>query len=299
MNYEKVWRKYRLKFNKNYTTPEKALEAKAFVKQCAYENRLINMALAENNDAFTVGLNDFSDQNLTELRRVLCPPIHPPSTQISLPILGDIFNIPSTQDYSRFLQPIVNQGACGSCWAFAPVAQLESMYLMNFPSFSYRFSPQFLVDCSRTSPNSGCNGGWPSVAMGETATFLWKRCDMHVLLPDYIVANGIPFGSSYCYSGVQNSCALTTPFFVFPRFGSKTVQYKLNGNETQLQQILSQQGPVTVVMYASTMFMGYKSGIFYDNACPTGCNNYNHAVLLIGWFIKFMTCTLLNLCFFF
>lgn len=109
------------------------------------------------------------------------------------------------------------------------------------------------------------------------------------LFSDFIVSNGIPFGSSYCYSGVQNNCAAPNPlsFFVFPRFGSKTVQYKLNGNETQLKTILASKGPVVVVMYASTTFMRYKSGIFYDNDCPSGCNSYNHAVLLIGWFLKF------------
>lgn len=167
MNYNKVFKRYKLKYRKNYTSLVEATEAKTFVSQCAYENMMLNSDLLYNNDSFTVGLNEFSDQNLTEIRNLLCPPIHPPSTQISLPILNITINLPDTSDYSSFLQPIVNQGACGSCWAFAPVAQLESLYLRNIIPISYKFSPQYLVDCSRTPPNSGCYGGWPSVAMGK------------------------------------------------------------------------------------------------------------------------------------
>lgn len=166
MNYNKIFRRYKLRHHKNYTTPEEAAEARTFVCSCAHDNMLLNREFSHNNDSFSVGLNDFSDQNLTEIRNILCPPIQPPSTQITLPILNITISFPDEQDYSSFLQPIVNQGACGSCWAFAPVAQLESLYLLNFIPFSYKFSPQYLVDCSRTPPNSGCNGGWPSVAMG-------------------------------------------------------------------------------------------------------------------------------------
>lgn len=175
MNYDKIFKRYKLKHNKNYSSPEEALEAKAFVSQCVHENMRLNRVLSSNNDSFTVGLNDFSDQNLTEIRNLLCPPIHPPTTQISLPILNITINLPDTQDYSSFLQPIVNQGQCGSCWAFAPVAQLESLYLSNIIPISYRFSAQFLVDCSRTPPNNGCYGGWPSVAMGKKSLFLRTR----------------------------------------------------------------------------------------------------------------------------
>lgn len=170
IDYDKVWARYKLRFRKNYTSPAEAAEAKAFVRQCVHENMIVNSAFYQGEIPFTVGLNDFSDGNLTEVRNQLCPPIHPPVTRISLPILNITIGDPVPDDlsYFSFLQPIVNQGPCGSCWAFATVAQLESMYLLNLISFSFKFSTQYLMDCDRASPNNGCYGGWPSVAMGNS-----------------------------------------------------------------------------------------------------------------------------------
>jgi C1A family cysteine protease len=53
------------------------------------------------------------------------------------------------------ISPIRNQGACGSCWAFAAVAALEAQIKIHKRK-TVRLSEQMLVDCS---PNGGCNGG--------------------------------------------------------------------------------------------------------------------------------------------
>jgi len=49
-----------------------------------------------------------------------------------------------------------NQGACGSCWAFAAIACLESHILIEGSQTSYDLSEQYVVSCDNT--NSGCNG---------------------------------------------------------------------------------------------------------------------------------------------
>ena len=53
----------------------------------------------------------------------------------------------------------LNQGMCGSCWAFTTAATLESLAVISgqFTEIP-KFSIQQLVDCDTT--NSGCDGGW-------------------------------------------------------------------------------------------------------------------------------------------
>lgn len=61
------------------------------------------------------------------------------------------------------LNPIKNQGSCGSCWAFAANGALESHWKI-ITKESFDLSEQELVDCSRNEGNHGCNGGFYSNA---------------------------------------------------------------------------------------------------------------------------------------
>lgn len=116
---------------------------------------------------FKVGENEFTDQNNTELVAQMCRTIQPKQMRAAQGEQDpDTFppGAPSA-NWTYTMQPIAYQGNCGSCWAFATVAQLESLYKRN--SYNYVMSPQYIVDCSHTSPNSGCDGGWPGKAMSK------------------------------------------------------------------------------------------------------------------------------------
>ena len=62
------------------------------------------------------------------------------------------------------VSPIKNQAACGSCWAFASMAALESRQLIQGDGKAWDLSEQQLVDCCTSEygdwESSGCNGRW-------------------------------------------------------------------------------------------------------------------------------------------
>ena len=63
------------------------------------------------------------------------------------------------------LNPIKNQGQCGSCWAFSTTGALESNIAVSTGSLN-NFSEQQLVDCCGDKGYQclGCSGAWPEWA---------------------------------------------------------------------------------------------------------------------------------------
>merc|ERR1719158_2054241 len=61
------------------------------------------------------------------------------------------------------VNPVQDQGRCGSCWAFSTTATMEGAYCAK-PNELLKFSEQELVDCAKWT-NHGCNGGLPSNAL--------------------------------------------------------------------------------------------------------------------------------------
>ena len=54
------------------------------------------------------------------------------------------------------MNPIRDQGYCGSSWAFSAVTALEGAWFIKYGEM-LQFSEQQLVDCSTS--NNGCDGG--------------------------------------------------------------------------------------------------------------------------------------------
>jgi len=55
--------------------------------------------------------------------------------------------------------PVKDQGQCGSCWAFSSIEAIESAWMIKGNPMTV-MSEQELVDCSGSTGNAGCNGGW-------------------------------------------------------------------------------------------------------------------------------------------
>ncbi|TVU38116.1 hypothetical protein EJB05_11470, partial [Eragrostis curvula] len=157
-----------------------------------------------------------------------------------------------------FLQPQLqlNVRACaGSCWAFATVASIESLYKLKTGRL-VPLSEQELVDCD-VAGDHGCGGGWPGVAM------VW------------IARNGgLAAASDYPYESKQGQCRRDKARSLVRIRGGEPVA---RNDEAALEVAVARQ-PVTVIMNAAG-FQFYKGGVL-SGACDA---RPNHAVTVVGY----------------
>jgi len=162
---------------------------------------------------------------------------------------------------------IKNQGACGSCWAFATVGSFESLLLIK-QSLDVDLSEQFLVSCNDNG--WGCDGGFWAHAM--------------------LMSPGAVLETDFPYAAADLACG-----------GPYTYPYQLNNwsyvdgdsdipSDEDLKQAIYSYGPVCAAVYVGDYFQGYSSGVFdIEESRPSGflCAGApkppNHAIMLVGW----------------
>ncbi|MGE5854953.1 MAG: C1 family peptidase, partial [Syntrophaceae bacterium] len=103
------------------------------------------------------------------------------------PLVGAPESLDWRNNGGNFVTPVRNQGGCGSCWAFATTAALESAVLRaeNTPGVDLNLAEQVLVSCGSSG---SCGGGYVSYAS------------------DYIRDHGLPLETCYPYTGTDGSC---------------------------------------------------------------------------------------------
>merc|ERR1719247_364588 len=154
------------------------------------------------------------------------------------------------------VNPIKNQGQCGSCWAFSTVGTLESAYQIAAGKL-YSLAEQQLVDCDKS--DDGCSGGWP-----------------HTAYDSYYSGAGICSESSYQYTARDGSCMASSCEVLLPR-GTVTGHQNVGQTSSALKSALASQ-PVSVTVNAGQLQ-------FASNGVVTGqCQgDINHAVIAVGY----------------
>ena len=142
-------------FGKSFGTAEEyQFRLDLFAKKDA-EIKEIN---ANPENTFTVGHNMFSTWTHDEYKKLLGykgPQTVDESTVVEL----DTSNLADSVDWRTkgAVNPVKNQGQCGSCWAFSATASIEGHNFIKSGTL-LSLSEQEIVDCDTTS--YGCNGGW-------------------------------------------------------------------------------------------------------------------------------------------
>jgi cathepsin L len=185
-------------------------------------------------------------------------------------VLKPVSELPSQVDWRNtpnVVSPVKDQGHCGSCWAFAATATLESHVALS-TGLLFDFSPQQIAMCSPNPNNCGGTGG----CEGATAEIAFDYvAGSSGLLEEYQLGYT-------AYNGVDSACGVTSSYV--PK-ASITGYTKLpENNYTALMNAIAQVGPIAVSVDAST-FHSYSSGVF--NGCNQVNPDINHAVTLVGY----------------
>jgi len=160
------------------------------------------------------------------------------------------------------VNPVQDQGQCGSCWAFSATASLESAKAI-FGGVLNKLSEQNFVSCSFLQGNLGCNGGMYGRA--------WNYAETHPIESEasYPYTSGTTTKSGSCmYNsslGIQAVASWST----------------VGTDNTSIMNAIYQQ-PVSVAIEADTAyFQTYTSGIL---TCATCCGStIDHAVTAVGY----------------
>jgi len=154
------------------------------------------------------------------------------------------------------MNPVQDQGSCGSCWAFSATAALEGRNTIDTGSMD-KYSEQALVDCGGEYGTNGCNGGLMDPAFQWAAKY------------------GMAKESDYPYTAMNGSCKISSKDTVKVNTSYNDVPQDDND---ELVNAISQQ-PVSVAIAADEIML-YTGGIFDNWNCGS---QLDHGVVAVGY----------------
>ncbi len=164
----------------------------------------------------------------------------------------------------NYVTPVRNQGNCGSCWAFATTAALESAVLItqNTPGINLDLSEQTLVSCSLNA--GSCSGGYIDRAS------------------DYIRDFGQPIETCFPYVATDSSClnACLTYQSDTDRISGWHWVATASPTVDAIKNALSTYGPLVTTMHVYSDFYYYITGTYSH---VSGTYQGGHAILIVGY----------------
>jgi C1A family cysteine protease len=214
---------------------------------------------SENSDDHVVGVNKFMDLTDHEYSKYLglkknLNHVKKNSTTLNIEVADSI-------DWRAkgAVNPVQNQGQCGSCWSFSAVGALEGAYAISTGNL-LKFSEQQLVDCSTSFGNAGCNGGWMDQAF------------------EYWEGTKAVLESQYAYTAHDDTC--NTSVVTADGVTLVASYHDVTENSPSALVAALNVGPVAVAVNAGSLgFQLYSSGIL-KRFCGT---NLDHGIVAVGY----------------
>lgn len=224
--------------------------------------RLITRHNLDSTQNFSLGINQFSDLS-TEEFKVYHNNKYSSSTSSygCNPFVNTYTDALNSIDWTtkNVVNPVRNQGQCGSCWAFATTSNAESVWAIS-KGYLTDLSEQYLVDCAKGIGyyNKGCNGGQPNAAF------------------KYMINNGQCTEMSYPYTATDGACKKGTASSV--KFSEC---FDVASNDQLALKAAVSKRPVVVAIEADTKyFQLYSGGILDAEECGA---DLDHAVEIVGY----------------
>ena len=263
-----AYQKWALSYKRLYSSPQEQHFRLSVFEKTYNEVEKHN---ANKSATWTMELNQFSDMTMEEIKAKYLGDM----SEIRDALDGELMHeadpftqIPSSADNRKYVpQLVLNQGRCGSCWAFAAASAGEASY-NKAKGKMVQFSPQQVLSCSG---GGSCQGG------------------IHPQGLNYYTKTGAATHVAYPYLGVESTCDSSK---LKSLTETAKVQKTISGSYTTWQDAAAGR-TVSMSMWVSAAFMQYKSGIFDDatvNACKNGSQG-GHAVTIVGytpeaWIVK-------------
>jgi len=196
------------------------------------------------------------------------------STPKSLDLRKRLFN------NSTCVGPILDQGKCGSCWAFGAAEAISDRLCMKSSGTFLQLAALDLVTCDQN--DGGCEGGDPASAWSYAGNGLaTEKC-----IP-YLTANGGPIptcdpSQEPCLDFVNTpSCPSQCNDGSSINRGQGAVSNVYNiGSVQDMMTEVDQNGSFEVAFSVYADFLTYKTGVY---VYTTGDYLGGHAVKLIGY----------------
>ena len=241
--------------NKYYTGDEYYLRLGIFLSNSRY----IQEFNRKPGLTYRLAVNKFACYTPSEFKSILgaLPQTH---RKQSTGKIQNHLQLPDSVDWrdKGVVNPIKDQGDCGSCWAFSAISTSESAYAISTGTL-LQFSEQNLIDCTICW---GCMGGWPDQAL------------------DYILTTQTgQFASEQDYPYRAMDCACNVDF---NKLVGKITTYETikEADENDLLEKVALNGVASICIAAgNTPFMSYSSGILDDDQCT----DIDHAVAAVGY----------------
>jgi C1A family cysteine protease len=161
---------------------------------------------------------------------------------------------------SAVVNPVKDQGQCGSCWAFSAVGTVESAYAIAAGKLG-SYAEQQVVDCSTNGGSMGCNGGFNQYGI------------------QYIGSTGIASESAYPYKATDGTCRASTISKTLPA-GAVAGYQSVGKTNDAFKSALNTQ-PLSITVDADSSWQMYRSGVVSKSCGLFG--RIDHAVIAVGY----------------
>eukprot|EP00250_Pteridium_aquilinum_P011473 c20094_g1_i2 orf=196-1218(+) len=174
------------------------------------------------------------------------------------------------------LQSILDQGHCGSCWAFGAVEALSDRFCIHYNE-SVVLSENDLLSCCGFDCGSGCNGGY---SLRAWQYFIRSGVVTSECVPYFDTEGCQHPGCDPLYPTPQcvQECKDNTDYQTSKYYASSA--YRVGSDPYHIMAEVYTNGPVEVSFQVFEDFAHYKSGVYHY---VSGEYLGGHAVKLIGW----------------
>jgi C1A family cysteine protease len=214
----------------------------------------------------TSNLQYSEEETLRRAGGSLQPPLS--GTEPAAPMLVPPASLPASYDWRQvngrsYVSGIRDQGSCGSCWAFATTAALESYHAI-YTGWSPNFSEQVMVSCSGAGapPENPCRAGYTNKAAA------------------FLKSTGLPVESCYPYTAKNGNCGNACANWQADAFRIDNWS-SISRNVDAIKSALYTYGPlVTQMEIYEDFYYYYRSGVYsYTGGGYIG----GHAILIVGY----------------